>query len=61
MIEPLLDGAQVNWFFDDLEVVWNSKSIGIYRFVKDSCSITPPELVDQTLGSLVPAIVERNV
>lgn len=61
MVQALFDGAHIDGFLHNFEVVRDTKAVRVDRLVEDRHSVATPELVDQTLGGLIPAIVERNV
>jgi len=42
VVQSLLDCAEVNWFFYDVEVVWNAKPVGIYWLMEDRSCVASP-------------------
>lgn len=61
VIQPLLNGSEVNRVLHDLKVVRNAQAVRVDRVVEDLGRATPPETGKQTFGRLVPVVIDRSV
>ena len=61
VVETLLYGAQINRILHNLEIVRDAKPIWINRLVENGRRAASPDAVDESLGRLIPAIIQRSV